>query len=755
MRLEQPMPSRYPTLWKGLAALLFVTLAILITLGFLGLAGNAGDTFDEWLSSLFGLLRYTLPLIFIVCALHIESTRTASHMWHTVRVTVGGMILAMGLAGLIHSFRLPDSNIATAGGVLGKEIFNLLEPRFGILASQVVFTSMSIAGALIILTTSLGRLTEMCISFFFSLGQKAKKNAVALYTSAKKQTTFPFVFVRKTLRTDIPADAPSYPGQFEEYETDETLESTQLHHNTDVGIDESSLINDTLESTTRLLDVIPQKTTHEYLLPPLRLLKRATGTASAGDITHIISIIEKTFSTFGIPVEMGETRVGPAVTQYTLRPADGIKLARIVALHNDLALALAAHPIRIEAPIPGKSLVGIEVPNQKAAIVTLHDLLTDEEYEKIKQNFHFALGKDVSGKGIFIHLPSLPHVLVAGATGSGKTVCINTIILSLIFQHGPEDIKFIMVDPKRVELPLYNGIPHLLTPVITETSKTINALKWAINEMERRFDLLSKSKRRDISSYNVDASKRGTEKLPAIVFIVDELADLMATAGNEIEAGIIRLAQMARAVGIHLVLATQRPSVDVITGLIKANIPARIAFSVASLMDSRTILDASGAEKLLGRGDMLYISPSLSKPKRIQGAFISEEELKRVIEFIKNDAAPNYDETITNRSRQLSVFGETEGATDDPLYAEAKTLVIQAGKASASYLQRRLKIGYARAARLLDILEEGGVIGPPDGAKPREVLIQNPLSATMPFHQAPFNENDENFTTDESTDELR
>ncbi len=418
---------------------------------------------------------------------------------------------------------------------------------------------------------------------------------------------------------------------------------------------------------------------------------------------------------------MGDVRVGPTVTQYTFKPAKGVKVSRITSLNNDLALALAAHPIRIEAPIPGKSLVGSEVPNEKTAMVTFKELIESKSFITREHDMMIALGKDVAGKAWFPDLPRMPHLLIAGATGSGKTVCMNTIIMSLLFENTAADLRMIMVDPKRVELTPYNGIPHLLTPVITNTQKTVNALRWCIGEMDRRFEVMSKSHSRNIDSYN---EKYPKNKMPRIVFIIDELADLMATAASDIEAGIIRLAQMARAVGIHLIVATQRPSVDVITGLMKANIPARIAFSVASLTDSRTILDSAGAEKLLGRGDMLFQTAELSKPVRIQGAFISESEMKTVVEHLKGDEEPDYDESIVAKdgaSGTMSMFG---GPSDDrdPLFLQAQALVVEAKKASASFLQRRLKVGYARAARILDELETAGVVGPSNGSKPREIL---------------------------------
>ncbi|MFH0853948.1 MAG: DNA translocase FtsK [bacterium] len=464
-------------------------------------------------------------------------------------------------------------------------------------------------------------------------------------------------------------------------------------------------------------ELIPKRLYKKVDLPA-DLLDDQRGKPMSGDIKNCGEIIRKTLENFGIDVEMGEVNVGPTVTQYTLKPSEGIKLSQITTLHNDLALALAAHPIRIEAPIPGKALVGIEVPNQKIAIVGLKEIIEFKDFKTRKSNLMLALGKDVSGKPWMTDLARMPHLLIAGSTGSGKTICINTIITSLLYQNTPETLKFILVDPKRVELTFYNDINFLITPVITEVKKTVNALKWAICEMERRFEILSNARKRDIESYN---SER-IEHMPYIVIIIDELADLMSTSGAEVEAAIIRLAQMARAVGIHLILATQRPSVNVITGLIKANIPARIAFSVASLADSRTILDSSGAEKLLGRGDMLFMSAEISKPKRLQGAFISEMETKRVARFIKDNMEdiPNYDASIVEAKHKT--MGASSGDDDDDLLEDAKEIIYGAGRASTSLLQRRLKIGYSRAARIIDILEEQGIVGHAEGSKPREVI---------------------------------
>ncbi|MCA9375683.1 MAG: DNA translocase FtsK 4TM domain-containing protein [Candidatus Doudnabacteria bacterium] len=454
---------------------------------------------------------------------------------------------------------------------------------------------------------------------------------------------------------------------------------------------------------------------------PLKLLVKDSGRPETTDLEGSANKIRDTLDSFGIQVDMEEVNVGPTVTQFTMRPAEGVRLNQITTLQSDLSLALAAHPLRIEAPIPGRSLVGIEVPNKTVSTVRLRGVLESQEFKDRKSALSLPLGRTVSGASEIANLAKMPHLLIAGATGAGKSVCINSILVSLLYQNSPQELKLILVDPKKVELTNYNGLPHLLTPVVTEVDKTVNALKWAVSEMERRFKLLSEVGKRDITSYN----EISDEKLPYLVIVIDELADLMAVAANEVEAAIVRLAQMARAVGIHLILATQRPSVNVITGLIKANITARIAFAVASQIDSRTIIDTAGAEKLLGNGDMLYITSDLSKPRRVQGAFVDDKEIKRVKEASEDYGVVDYNEDVTDgTSGSGGSSGGDGGAIDDDLYDEARALVIQTGKASASYLQRRLRVGYARAARLLDILEEQGVVGPADGARPREVFVQ-------------------------------
>lgn len=467
-----------------------------------------------------------------------------------------------------------------------------------------------------------------------------------------------------------------------------------------------------------------------YVPPPLSLLKSTIEKPTTGDLRANANIIKRTLESFGIAVEMGEINIGPKVTRYTLKPAEGMKLSRITALNQDIALALAAHPIRIEAPIPGKSLVGIEVPNKAAALVRLGSLMAYDDFQK-SGPLGFVLGRDVNGDPIFADIDRMPHLLVAGATGSGKSVAIHSIIISLLYKNSPETLKMILVDPKRVELSIYENIPHLISPVITESKKSLGVFRWAISEMERRYDLLLKVGSRDIRSYNTNGGAK--DPLPYLLIVVDELADLMTSHGRDVEGSIVRLAQMARATGLHLILSTQRPSVEVITGLIKANITSRIALQVASQVDSRTILDASGAEKLLGGGDLLYVSSDLSKPKRIQGAYVTEEEIHAVADFIReNNQAESAsaepvdfaDASAQNGGGKNGMFDEYLEDEDDELYDEAVRVVAEAKKASASLLQRRLKVGYARAARLLDLMEAEGIIGPGEGAKPREVYFE-------------------------------
>jgi len=464
----------------------------------------------------------------------------------------------------------------------------------------------------------------------------------------------------------------------------------------------------------------------DWKFPGTALLDQKQDKADPGDVNGNAQAIHDTFANFNIDVEMEGANVGPRVTQYTLKPPTGVKLTKITALENNLALDLAAHAIRIEAPIPGKRAVGIEVPNVKPAIVGLSSILQSRDWNEAKGPLTFAIGKDIGGKPVVVDLAKMPHLLVAGQTGSGKSVMINDILTSMLYRNSPSDLKLILVDPKQVELTPYNDIPHLLTPVINEPEKCISALKWAVDEMERRLRTMAEVGKRNIGEYN---NLKKEEGMPYIVIVIDELADLMMMAARDVESLIVRLAQKARAAGIHLVLATQRPSVDVITGLIKANVPARIAFTVASQVDSRTIIDQMGAEKLLGRGDMLISTSDMPKPKRVQAAFISDEETEKVTAFIRDQRPPQYDEAIISQRVELgkgsNVMSMDTSDADDDMWKDAVKVVIEGGKASTSLLQRRLRIGYGRAARLIETMEEQGIVGPADGSRPREVLVSS------------------------------
>lgn len=477
----------------------------------------------------------------------------------------------------------------------------------------------------------------------------------------------------------------------------------------------------------------------DWKYPPLNLLNQKQDKADAGDVEGNAKAIEQSFAHFNIDVEMEGANIGPRVTQYTLKPPTGVKLTKIVALENNLALDLAAHSIRIEAPIPGKRAVGIEVPNVKPATVRMSSLLTTNEWQDVKGPLGFVIGKDIAGAPIVGDLAKMPHLLVAGQTGSGKSVMINDILTSLLYRNSPSDLKLILVDPKQVELTPYNDIPHLLTPVINEPEKCMSALKWAVAEMDRRLKTMAEVNRRNIEEYN---NLKKEEGMPYIVIVIDELADLMMVAARDVEALIVRLAQKARAAGIHLILATQRPSVDVITGLIKANVPARIAFTTASQVDSRTIIDQIGSEKLLGRGDMLLLTSDMPKPKRVQAAFIEDGETMKVTDFLRMQRPPQYDDEVVSQPVQLngkggvvSDYGANEA--DDDMFRDAVQVVIEGKKASTSLLQRRLRVGYARAARIIEAMEEQGIVGPADGARPREVLVSSIEEVFPPTAAAP------------------
>ncbi|MDP3043134.1 MAG: DNA translocase FtsK 4TM domain-containing protein [bacterium] len=708
-----PSMNLDPDIKRGIFIVLILALGAISLLSLFDLAGGLGVYLEKGIMLAFGWGKWLFPFILLALgfALYSEDRfeiRGANYL--------GLFLFILSFHSLLQLFVAQDQwqlsiHAGAGGGYIGLFLASGLTKLMGFWASLIVAICLMLISLMLMFNASLARL----------IGRES--------LFAKLLYPINFIFNKILRRGEEEEDEDGNEDE-EEDEDDETEEAGEEDEE-DAGFSRRKIKAEPVAAVEARAEISGWKPTHIKIDLPLDLLNGRIGKPTSGDIKTNLSVIQKTLENFGIPVEMGDVSVGPTITQYTFKPAEGIKLSRITGLNNDLSLALAAHPIRIEAPIPGKSLVGIEVPNQAKAIVSLKEVLSDKSFKERKNNLTIALGKDVSGKPWFDDLGKMPHLLVAGATGSGKSVMLNSVIVSLLYQNNPDDLRFIMVDPKRVELLVYNGIPHLLTPVITDVGKTINALKWCLNEMDRRFEMLSKYGKRNIEDYNKTVAGNGNGeagKIPCIVFVIDELADLMVAAARDIEAGIIRLAQMARAVGIHLVLATQRPSVDVITGLIKANMPARIAFSVASSVDSRTILDTMGAEKLLGRGDMLFITAELSKPKRLQGAFVSDNEIKKVVRYIKEKSGEtDYIQDIVEkqRVRGISGFGLNNGGddNDDELLEEAKEMVINMDRASASLLQRRLRIGYARAARLLDLLEEAGVVGPGQGAKPREILI--------------------------------
>ncbi|HEY4497622.1 MAG TPA: DNA translocase FtsK [Candidatus Paceibacterota bacterium] len=680
-----------PETRHSVGAIVAFAIGAVILLAYFGKAGVVGNMTHRLFTTLFGTMFLMVPATFF--AMGIGLLR-ASRPRLVATTLAGGIILLLAVLGAVDVL----GGSKTSGYVGFLFAYPLLR-FFDFWASIILLGALGVVGLVVMLNISLWPRRD------------------STDETHQEQHVIPSV-------APVISTPPAAIERKQDHHTDVEEEDKEETDRADSG--EGGFLQRTLRSHRG-----GTKYTKDYAAPPLSLLDDTKGIPSSGDIKANANIIKRTLANFGIDVEMGEVHVGPSVTQYTLKPAEGIKLSRITALHNDLALALAAHPLRIEAPIPGKSFVGIEVPNRSIALVGLRSLLGDEAYEK-SPPLTFAVGRDVAGNPVYADIAKMPHLLIAGSTGSGKSIAIHALILSMFYKNSPQTLRFIMIDPKRVELSIYNEAPHLLTPVIIEAKKAVLALRWAVREMERRYELLSAEHARDIHSYNIAIVKasRADEMLPNLLIVIDELADLMGTYPREIEASIVRLAQMSRAVGIHLVVSTQRPSVEVITGLIKANITARIAMVVASNIDSRTILDMSGAEKLLGNGDMLYLAGDTAKPRRVQGAFIAEREVKSVVGYLKEHVDEEADHMTLEGTAPLSeglgesVLEQDDYDGDDELYEEAKSIVIEAQKASTSYLQRRLRLGYARAARLMDILQERGVVGPGEGAKPREVLIK-------------------------------
>ena len=706
--------------WSQVGAVGLAALAVLFVVAWFGVGGPVLEWLQSFTFATVGWAVYVLPPLFIFIA--VEIFRSENNRLPLV-LYLSGFALVLWFSGL---FGLLGDASRLTGGFIGKTLND------GVLAMVDGGVAIFIYILLILLTA----LFIVKVSPFVLIGKLWELMKTRSEEREQKENV---KIMKRAAEVDVKGGSAEFKLNAGVPIADPAESKQRSSFRGSVQQDKAA------EAKTALVSVSDPN----WKSPSLDLLEKKQNPADAGDVQGNAQIIKETLGEFSIDVEMEGANIGPKVTQYTLKPPSGVKLTRIAALETNIALNLAAQSLRIEAPIPGQRAVGIEVPNKRAADVRLRGILESKQWTGTMEPLGFAIGKDISGEAVVGQLNKMPHLLIAGQTGSGKSVMINTLLTSLLYRNSPSDMKLILVDPKQVEMAPYEDIPHLLTPVITEPEKTVSALKWAVNEMERRYKLLADEKLRDIKSYNTminNRSSRGAKKIPVgddeeaprntedgampyIVIVIDELADLMMVAAKDVEALIVRLAQKARAVGIHLVLATQRPSVNVITGLIKANVPARIAFTVASQVDSRTILDVMGAEKLLGQGDMLLKTAELPKPKRIQGAWVMDEEVIKITDHLRMQSAPQYNDEIVSQPVQLNGKGgvvmdmNSEGGDD--MYNDALRVVIESRKASTSLLQRRLRIGYARAARIIEEMEEQGVIGPADGSRPRDVLISS------------------------------
>ncbi len=725
-----------PAIAREIWAIIYFSVAAVTFLSLQDQFGVLGNFWVNMLQPVLGWGIYIIPVVF----LFISAALFFAKKVHFGAARIFGFFLFMSAILSIFHLSIPVDQIyefasrGSHGGYVGfvTNFLFLQVLQVGRIGATVIFVAALLISWLLILEVSLRTIVSYVVPDI-QIEVASKKNDRQA-RSVKKKTTDdsddgdkdekPEIMIRKApIGRNKSADDKIYEPETDESENDTedkipqpALNRADLNNLTDSlsrNQEQSSLLDDQ---------------DYEWEFPSLDLLKTGNSEVEIDEKTLMknAELIREKLKQFGIGVTMHEVNVGPTVIQYTLKPNADVKLSKITSLKNDLALAIAAERIRIEAPIPGKSLVGIEIPNQYRAVVHLREILESAEFTDSQSKLSIPLGRDVTGKPIIANLESMPHLLIAGATGAGKSVGLNTFLVSLLYQNSPKELRFIMIDPKRVELSSYNNIPHLLSPVIENPEKAAIALKWVVSEMNRRYKDLSKYRVRNIHEFN---ELDEVPDMSRIIVVIDELADLMMVARKEVEASICRIAQMARAVGIHLIIATQRPSVDVITGLIKANIPARIAFAVSSSIDSRTILDGTGAEDLLGRGDMLYLPTGQNKPVRIQGIYVSTEEIERVTNRIRLTIAPDYNEQITSDAvarKEVHGVPDTSSLADedlDAMYEEAVQLVRQRKKASASMFQRRLKIGYARAARIIDQLEAKGVVGPANGAKPRKILV--------------------------------
>lgn len=712
-----PQHSLPAGFWTQVGAVFLIVLSLLLIVAWFGVGGPVLEWLNSAALSIVGYAMYALPLLLVYVAVEIFRAEENKLPWAMKFAVVLEIIWFAGLFGLLKTPTRPE-----AGGFVGDLINKGMLQMVDTGVAALIYVLLIIITLLFITRTSPFTLISRIWNWIRRDTTEDDTNMAVMKKAAQ-------------------ADVPKKVSDINLNEGVPTVHASERKASSLSSLRNSVKQDKVAEEQTALVMAHDPN----WQAPSLDLLEKKESAADVGDIRQNAQIIHDTLAEFNIDVEMEDANVGPKVTQYTLKPPSGVKLTRITALETNIALNLAAQSLRIEAPIPGQRAVGIEVPNRKAADVRLFGILNTKQWKGAREPLSFAIGKDISGQAVVGELNKMPHLLIAGQTGSGKSVMINTLLSSLLYRNSPSDMKLILVDPKQVEMAPYEDIPHLLTPVITEPEKTISALKWAVNEMERRYHLLKEEGVRDIASYNKKVKSKGTKiavtdsdgnvqqheegTMPYVVIVIDELADLMMVAARDVEALIVRLAQKARAVGIHLVLATQRPSVDVITGLIKANIPARIGFTVASQVDSRTILDQIGAEKLLGQGDMLLLTPSMSKPKRIQGAWVTDDEVNRINDHLRMQAPAQYNDEVVAQPVQLNGKGgvvmDFGGESGDDMFKDAVRVVIDGRKASTSLLQRRLRIGYARAARIIEEMEEQGIIGPADGSRPREVLISS------------------------------
>lgn len=687
--------------------------------------GYLGQWLSELLRRIAGLGAYAVPLLLMLLGtlflIGYERFSFTNTSW-------GAVLLFLAFTGWMHATRVPfeknfaPENLRIGGGYIGGALVYVVHSLLNLAAVYIVLTALTVIAILLVVDLPFVDIARRTVAGWvkgFQLAQqgarRVKEKGAAIRQARAARKAGKEEVKRTLVSNESRAVAPSpAPARETPRRSPNLVEAVQQR------LSQQSAPRERDEEQT-VVAPVGGELVDEYEYPPLSLLKEPAPPPKRiqAELSEKIRILEQTLDEFGIGANVVEIAHGPTVTRYEVQLAPGIKVSKIVSLADNLAMALAAIDVRVEAPIPGKSAIGVEVPNDNPRIVTLREVIDTDEFRNAPSLLTFALGKDVGNENRYADLAKMPHLLIGGATNSGKSMCLNTLIASILYRATPREVKFILIDPKRVELSLFDGIPHLMCPVVKDVKQAAGILRAAIKEMERRYDLFSRAGVRNIDGYNSRVGEE--ERLPYVVIVIDELADLMMQAAAEVETSICRLAQLARATGIHLVIATQRPSVDVITGTIKANISSRIAFAVSSQVDSRTILDMAGAERLIGRGDMLFLPIDASKPVRIQGCYISEQEVEALVGFLKQQGVPEY--TLTPIDSGFSTRDDIEEEEEDELFEPAVRLVVMNGHASTSLLQRRFKIGYSRAARLIDLMEQRGIVGPLDGAKPREILI--------------------------------